>query len=191
MPPPKKVDPPIILNITTNSLRNTTFAVEDDKFYYEVVTRFWHPNLTKLRKLDQDSGELVTIAELEREPGKQPRIRFGAENSDAEWVSASKWFEKDANKVGGIFTAKNGIKYRWKTHRRHHLQLVRVDSDSKEPLAVRYPHQRHFVVFRMSKHAYLEIKPELAESIEELIMSYLLVERMRRDSRPHIEVKMS
>lgn len=99
MPPPKKVDPPIILTITTNSLRNTTFAVEDDKFYYEVVTRSWHPNLTKLKKLDQDSGEMVTIAELEREPGKQPRIRFGAENSDAEWVSASKWFEKDPDKV--------------------------------------------------------------------------------------------
>lgn len=99
MPPPKKVDPPIILSLTTNSLRNTTFAVEDDKFYYEVVTRFWHPNVTKIRRREQDSQELVTIAELEKEPGKQPRLHFGGEDPNAEWIPAHKWFEKDPEKV--------------------------------------------------------------------------------------------
>ena len=75
-PPPKKADPPHKLTFTTNSLRNTTIAVDNDALYYEVVTRFWHPHVTKIRKLDTDTQELVTVAELERVPGREPRLRF-------------------------------------------------------------------------------------------------------------------
>ena len=87
MPPPPKQDPPLRLTLTANSIRNTTIAVEDDSFYYEVVTRFWHPNITKIKKLDSEQRELETIAEIEREPGKQPRIRFG----EGEWMDVNKY----------------------------------------------------------------------------------------------------
>ena len=97
MPPPKKADPPHKMVLTTNSLRNTTIAVDNDALYYEIVTRFWHPHLTKIKKLDPDTAEMVTIAELEREPGKEPRVRFGGE--DAEWVPAWKFLEKEPQKV--------------------------------------------------------------------------------------------
>ncbi|KAI5116314.1 hypothetical protein M0805_005522 [Coniferiporia weirii] len=188
MPPPKKADPPHKMVLTTNSLRNTTISVDDDALYYEIVTRFWHPHITKIRKLDTDTQEMVTIAELEREPGKEPRVRFGGQ--DAEWVLASQWLQKEPQKVGGVFSGNSGVPYRWKTHRRQ-LQMIRANSENKEPLVVRHPHKRHFFVFRMSKHAYLEIKPEVVESLDALIMSYLLVERRRRDSRPRIELKVS
>ena len=49
----RKPDPTHILSFTTNSLRNTTASVDDDTLFYEIVTRFWHPHLTKIFKLDK------------------------------------------------------------------------------------------------------------------------------------------
>ena len=100
MPPPPKADPPHRMVFTTNSLRNTTIAVDNDAFYYEVVTRFWHPTITKIKKLDADSQTLSLIAELEREPGKEPRLRWG-ENS--EWIKASDWLKAGEKKVYDVF----------------------------------------------------------------------------------------
>ena len=118
MPPPKKVDLPHKLEFTTNSLRNTTIAVDNDALYYEIVTRFWHPHITKIRKLNVDTMELVTIAELERFPGKAPRLRWKSEVEDAVelsrerrgetsrsltqeegWINADEWLAKDTEKV--------------------------------------------------------------------------------------------
>jgi len=188
MPPPKKVDPPHRMELTTNSLRNTTISVDNDAIYYEVVTRFWHPHVTKVKKLDMDSGEMVTVAEIEREPGKEARVKFGRED-EAEWITASRWLEREPDKVGGVFTADSDVKYRWKTHNRR-LQMIRADSDDKEPLVQYHPHKRHFFVLRMSEHAWLEIKPDVVESILPIIISYLIVERRRRDAKLRVELKV-
>lgn len=48
-------------------------------------------------------------------------------------------------------------------------QMVRADSDDKEPLVQYHPYKRHFLVFRMSEHAWLEIKPDVVESILPII----------------------
>jgi hypothetical protein len=36
------------MEFATNSVRNTTLATADDDPYYEIVTRFWHPHITKI-----------------------------------------------------------------------------------------------------------------------------------------------
>jgi len=187
MPPPKKVDPPHRMEFTTNSLKNTTISVDNDAMYYEIVTRNWHPHLTKIKKLDVDTQELETIAELEKEPGKEARLRFGEEG---EWIPANKWLVRDQERVGGVFTGREGVQYRWKTHKGR-LQLVRANSEDKTPLVNYYPHKRHFFIMRMSKHAYLEIKPDVVENLDSLIMSYLIVERRRRSAKLRVEVKVS
>lgn len=87
----------MIMEFATNSVRNTTLATEDDDPYYEIVTRFWHPQVTKINKLDPASREMTTVCEIESK-GKEARIRFlnpdkkrekTAENAEAfgEWVS--------------------------------------------------------------------------------------------------------
>ena len=92
MPPPKKVDPPLKMELTANSLRNTTISVEDDTFYYEVVTRFWHPHITKIRRQLPETQEIRTVAELERIPGREPRVRFGLDKDEnAPWIDAHEW----------------------------------------------------------------------------------------------------
>ena len=81
---------------TTNSLRNTTLSVEDDTLYYEVVTRFWNPHLTKIFKLDVDTRDMVLVAEIERVPGSNVRVRFGGE--DVEWIDELDFMSWDLEK---------------------------------------------------------------------------------------------
>lgn len=117
MAPPRKVDLPHRLVLTTNSLRNTTVSVDNDALYYEVVTRFWHPHITKIKKLNGDTQEMVTIAELERFPGKTPRLRWTNEvetaveiardrrgeapgpSQELGWIDADRWLEKEEGKM--------------------------------------------------------------------------------------------
>lgn len=94
--PPKKPDPPHKMVFTANSVKNTTVAVDSDALYYEVVTRFWHPDITKLNKLDPDSREFETIAEVQRENGKIHKIRLAVNN---EWVPVTELLKNDDNKM--------------------------------------------------------------------------------------------
>lgn len=167
---------------TTNSLRNTTIAVEDNTHYYEVVTRFWHPHLTRIFKLDVATRDLILVSEIEREPDKDVRVRFGGEHG--EWIREQDFLKWDLQKRGGVYTGGENMEYRWKSHRRR-LQLVKADDDdAKDPLVKYHIYRRHFLAFRMSQHAFLEIKPEaMADGLDKLIVSYLLVERRRRDTQ--------
>ena len=97
MPPPPKPPPPHRLELTTNSLRNTTMSAKNDTFHYEIVTRFWHPHLTKINKADMENLVVTTVAEIERIPGREPRVRFGGEKG--EWVLASDFVQFDQGKV--------------------------------------------------------------------------------------------
>jgi hypothetical protein len=96
MPPPKKVEPNYRMVFTTNSLRNTTISVEDDTHYYEVVTRFWHPHLTKIFKRDVGTRDMILVSEIEREPDKDVRVRFGGEHG--EWISELDFLKWDLQK---------------------------------------------------------------------------------------------
>lgn len=51
------------------------------------------------------------------------------------------------------------------------MQLIKSDDPEKKPLAEFHPHQRHFFVFRMSKHAYFQLQPipEIMQAIDKFI----------------------
>ncbi|KAH9940369.1 uncharacterized protein BXZ73DRAFT_88630 [Epithele typhae] len=188
MPPPaSKSKPPHRLEFTMNSLRNTTLSTDDDSMHYEIVTRFWHPNLTKINKFDMETRELITVAEIEGLADGDPRVRFGGDKGT--WQSASEFLKYNSDRVGGTFQANNDTTFRWKTHNGR-FQLIKMDDPEKKPMAEFHPHKRHFFVFRMSKHAFFEVQPnpEVLDVIDKFIVSYLLVERHRRDSR--ISVKL-
>ncbi|EKM54778.1 uncharacterized protein PHACADRAFT_258863 [Phanerochaete carnosa HHB-10118-sp] len=187
MPPPPKVQPPHRLELSTNSLRNTAIASADDSIHYEIVTRFWHPHITKINRCDFENLVVDTVAEIERNPGQEPRVRFDGDKG--EWVPASQFLNFSEDRIGGTFTGPSDIRYQWRTHKGH-LQLVKDADGKQEPVVDFHPHKRHFFAFRMSKHAWLEVKPqpEVTEVMERLIVSYLLVERRRRDA--HLRVKI-
>ncbi|GJE92846.1 hypothetical protein PsYK624_090040 [Phanerochaete sordida] len=191
MPPPPKVTPPHRLELTTNSLRNTAIASSNDNIHYEIVTRFWHPHLTKINRCDFENLLVDTVAEIERMPGREARVRFGGDKG--EWIPASQFLNVSEDKIGGTFVGNADTRYQWRTYKGR-LQLVKdADDENQEPIVDFHPHKRHFFVFRMAKHAWLEVKPqpEVTEAMERLIVSYLLVERRRRDARPRVKVQKS
>jgi len=110
-------------------------------------------------------------------------IQFGDRDEDAGWIDELDFMSWDLEKRGGVFTGGDGVEYRWKSHRQR-LQLVQANDDTKVPVAQYHIYRRYFVFFRMSRHAFLEIKPEVTvEGLEKVIVSYLLVERRRRDTQ--------
>lgn len=142
--PPKKVDPPHKLTFATNSVRNTTFSLGNDKFYYEIVTRFWHPHLTKINKYDYENRLVSCVAEIESIPKKEVKVRFNMPDAEGEWIRASDFIKPEGNNMcvqylircalekilhchsGGVFTTgEEGVMYRWKTHKRY-LQVCKV-----------------------------------------------------------------
>ena len=96
MAPKKNTDVYLRMVFTTNSLRNTIVSVDDDTLYYEIVTHFWQPHLTKISKLDADTREMVLVAEIERVPGSTVRVRFGGE--DGEWINELDFMSWDLEK---------------------------------------------------------------------------------------------
>ncbi|KAI0762525.1 hypothetical protein C8Q74DRAFT_1382628 [Fomes fomentarius] len=176
MPPPSATPkPPQKLEFTKNSLRNTTLSTGDDSLHFEIVTRYWHPNLTKINKFDMESRELVTVAEIEGLQTREPACASAATRASADCRRF------DVIISGGTFQASSGVEYRWKTHRGRFQKAV----------AEFHPHTRHFFVFRMSKHAFFEVQPipEITDAIEKFIVSYLLVERRRRDFRIRVKLE--
>lgn len=90
MPPPHR------LVFATNSVRNTTFAVDNDEFYYEIVTRFWHPHLTKINKHDYENRVVTCVAEIESLPKKEVKVRFNTPDAEGEWMPASDFVRCDS-----------------------------------------------------------------------------------------------
>lgn len=124
---------------------------------------------------------MILVCEIERELDMNVRVRFCAELG--EWIREQDFLKWNLQKRGGIFTGGENVEYRWKSHRRR-LQLVRADDGAKVPLVEYHIYRRHFLAFRMSQHAFLEIMLELmTEGLDKLIVSYLLVERRRRDTQ--------
>lgn len=80
-----------------NSLRNTTLSTVDDSMYFEIVTRFWHSNLTKINKFDMETRELVTVAEIEGLQSGKSRVRFGGDKG--QWVPAAEFLKYDSDRV--------------------------------------------------------------------------------------------
>ena len=97
MPPAAKPKPPQKLEFTMNSLRNTTLSTEDDSMYFEIVTRFWHPNLTKINKFDMETRELITVAEIEGLQTREPRVRFGGDKGT--WMSAADFIKYNPDRM--------------------------------------------------------------------------------------------
>ena len=64
-------------------------------------------------------------------------------------------------------------------------QLVKSGDPEKKAVAEFHPHQRHFLVFRMSKHAFFEVQPipEITDAIDKFIGTpYMWVLRRTVDS---------
>ncbi|KAH9857533.1 hypothetical protein C2E23DRAFT_279099 [Lenzites betulinus] len=89
---------------------------------------------------------------------------------------------RDPNELRAWFRSKDGHKYTWRAHKKRleELQLTR-DDDPDKPLVTFHKEKRYMHVLRMSQHPYLEVHPSALESLDYIVVSFLLMERLRRE----------
>ncbi|GJJ11835.1 hypothetical protein Clacol_006073 [Clathrus columnatus] len=142
MPPPPKPPPPFKLTFTTTSLRNVTIATENDAFYYEIVTRHWEPSITRINRLDVESGKMIPKAELLKDEEDRDAPYTGIKFIDPEKPDTSPippniflGLEGASKNALGKFTSKEGTRYRWQESDRT-IELTLIDDPDKKPAAV-------------------------------------------------------
>ncbi|KAI6033226.1 hypothetical protein F5J12DRAFT_902886 [Pisolithus orientalis] len=122
---------------------------------------------------------VTCVAEMESLP-KEVMVRFNTPGAEGEWIRASDLVKTDGSgvQVDGTFIAGDGITF----------------TDGKH--TTYYPCKRDFFVFGVTRHAWLEVKPEAATVLEEdhwLVdnhpLNYLIVERRRSQAKIHIKLE--
>jgi len=172
---------PMSLFMSTNSLRNNVFSAPKDAVTYEIRTTWWDPTITRVSRLDIENQQETLIAEVERKSDTEPRIRLNWLDDFAEFRNASQWLKVvlDAQRSAN-FTSLDGRTYQW-ILRKGSLQVVK-DGECNTPIVTFHKAERHFHIYwRMSKHASLEVVQDSIKNLDAFVVSYLLVERLRRD----------
>jgi len=165
------------LSLTTTSLQNVVISNQSDSIYYEIVTPKWEPGTTRISKMDPRTHELETIAELQNDEDKITAVRLRGEQ-----YRPTKDFLKEATNQSGSFRGKDGKHYQWQVEKGK-LQLTKQNEPESKPVAIYHRHKRYFMVLRMSRQPYLEIQPAVMETLDSLIVSFLVMERERKDKK--------
>ncbi|KAI0699658.1 hypothetical protein BC835DRAFT_522178 [Cytidiella melzeri] len=173
MPAPPQ---PQKIMLTTTSLRNVVLSNQSDVIYYEVITPKWAQGVTTISRLDPNTRQYDVIGEMKndlRGNASEVKLYGGA------LQPVAKFLEKDGIKQS-TFHGKDGKRYTWRARHRR-LELVREDMPEDKPVAVYHKQKRFAYVLKMSQHPYLEVDPVAMDTLDSLIMSFLLIERQRRE----------
>ncbi|EIN07948.1 hypothetical protein PUNSTDRAFT_135465 [Punctularia strigosozonata HHB-11173 SS5] len=162
------------LVFTTTSIRNVVIATKSDSIYYEVTTPEWERHLTRIRRLDPLTKQYSIVAEILNEDDNPAAVHMYGR----ELIPADDFLRRDEKAVG-VFRGKDGRTYTW-TVKDDHLELLRNDISEYHPLAVYHKHRRFMHVLRVSEHPYLEVDPIALDTLDSLIITFLLAERKRR-----------
>jgi len=141
--------------------------------------------MTRVSKMDPKSQELEVVAELQNEVEKN-----GASSSPSavrlrgqQFRPAGEFWTKDgsASNLGTDtrFRGKDGKHYIWRV-KKGLPELIKEDDPEGKPVAVYHKHKRYFFFFRISRQPYLEVQPSVMETLDSLIVSFILMEQNRR-----------
>ncbi|GJE88054.1 hypothetical protein PsYK624_041370 [Phanerochaete sordida] len=172
------------LTLTTTSLRNVIVSNKSDVIYYEIVTPKWQRDLTTISRLDPNTRQFDVIGEMKNDHhGKAEEVRlYGGALTPAHRFLEDGLEPDTTGMKRAAFRGKDGKKYIWRANKRQ-LELIREDMPEDEPVAIYHREKRHMTMLRMSQHPYLEVDSAAMDTLDSLIMSFLLVERRRRDGR--------
>lgn len=169
------------LELMTTSLRNVTISNASDVVYYEVTTPAWARTTTRITRRDSLRHTFDTVGEVRRDEAGKPvavSVRGSAFVPISEFLREG---EASAARSGGVgFRGKDGKSYMWRRRSGGHLELVQEHAPDESPLAVFHTHKRYLLVLRMSRLPYLEVDTSLFDTLDTLILSFLLVVRPQR-----------
>ncbi|RPD59299.1 hypothetical protein L226DRAFT_104552 [Lentinus tigrinus ALCF2SS1-7] len=103
----------------------------------------------------------------------------GGENARPDPKGKGKEREKGMDEIRAWFRGKDGFRYTWHAGEKH-SELFREDHPNK-PVAAFHKEKRFLNVLRISQYPYLEVDPSTIETLDYLVISFLLIERLRRE----------
>ncbi|KAG8970396.1 hypothetical protein FRC03_008593 [Tulasnella sp. 419] len=178
------LDPPtdhIKLSFTRNSVWNTIISSSDHEIMYEVSTpnRIFN-SVTTITRLDKWSGERKYVGEIAWKAFK-PLVRIGR---DGDLMPVSQFLVNGKSKLSSArsFVGKYGLRYRWKI-RKFTLLMCSDDQDDSskgQPALVTFhtPDRKNLKVVEPAR---LLVSPTVLPSLDPIIISFLYVEKRRRD----------
>ncbi|KAL4259833.1 protein of unknown function DUF6593 [Pleurotus pulmonarius] len=167
------------LSFTTGDDPRNNILQEDGRTVYKIVTPWaMIGRNTTISKIGDD-GSTRTVAEIEWHSIASSILKFGGEE-----VSTSDYFR--STMLSGIinsnriFTAPNGREYKWRFSQSSKSKLY--TNDDSDTLVASF-HGSSIGILSSPRDAYLEIFSEGRHIKDAIVMTFVYVEKLRRDRR--------
>lgn len=171
----------ISLTLSTERVRNTVISNEQGQIIYKTNTPFKlfgvrTTTIQKIRPNDDQShmqDQFDILGEIEWHALASSKFRFrGTEVETKEFIpKKGLWGRKR------VFTGPDGRPYRWDLKRR----VVVLSRDDGGRTEVARFHRATLGIIGRKRKARLEVSPELAHMMDTVIMTFIYVEKLRRD----------
>ncbi|TFK45552.1 hypothetical protein OE88DRAFT_1689013 [Heliocybe sulcata] len=164
------------LSFTTTSLQNVVISNESDSIYYEVKTWESDPGLTKVQRLNPKTQLYDMVAEFENTNGRPVAVRVhGNDTMRIEELFKMEDVERSR------FTGMDGRDYKWSI-KDGLLQVCCLLEGLEKPVAVFRTYQRLMYLLSVSELPSMDVEPEALDTLDTLIVSFILTEGLRRGS---------
>ncbi|KAF8061805.1 hypothetical protein FPV67DRAFT_1510493 [Lyophyllum atratum] len=176
------------LYLRSHSPLNTVYANEDGQALYKVET---HARISTISCVvpnnipEKDGGATVSmqdrfahLAEVEHNTIKSSVLRFAGKE-----YKTKEFFRKDGSGWGvygrnRIFKGLDGQEYKWISESFNSKLVVNNEAQT----FVARSHQRHLGIFGKGKPASLEISTAGEHMVQEILITFIYVEKLRKDS---------
>jgi hypothetical protein len=176
----------IILTFSADDTQNTVLS--GNGWRYDITTPTgWAigSRTSTISRADPYNNTRYIVAEIVWGVNSNNQLRFGGGYNGQPWISDRDFMWKS----GGIFSSSRAFigaynrGYRWKRHLNDELELFPDQKDvSGTPWVAKYWPQKH-KWFKVTRDSCMELTPEALDSLDPIVVSFLILEQARRISR--------
>ncbi|PVF94969.1 hypothetical protein CPB86DRAFT_788551 [Serendipita vermifera] len=167
----------VYIQLSNNSVSNTTATCDSLGIHYD-ISKVNH-RVVSVKKWDRTINQDLTVGEFKFHFFRRNQIRM---RGDGKWMPITDFLRKGGSwSAVRIFRGNDGNDYKW-TKRKGKLVVVEASQNARksQPL-VKY--HRHYG----RTPSYLEIiDKSMLTSLDEIILSFLLVEKQRREAETQV-----
>lgn len=187
-------DDKLRLYLTESSIHNT--IIRGAGYTYQAITPPYgvEPRITQLYRLTEGKNhhqQRELVGEIHWGVVRAPFVRMARDElpgyHDREWIPFKDFLRRkgdgDRFDCARSFEGENGQRLQWELRKGQLVVCSEEEAETVEhatPLAV-FKQNSLNVLSSVARHGYLEILPQLADSLNSLIITFLIMERRRRN----------
>jgi hypothetical protein len=148
------------------------------------------PYITTVHRVDPKSQAKFVVGEIHWHTFSANKIRLGGGRNGEDWMPEKKFLKKvKSESKSRTFTGAHGVELRWDAPKSEDLTLHRAADDSKlqATLASYKTSEKSFWSGREKQPAKLEVTPQVLDSLDVIIVSFLVMQQNSRDTEAYEE----